>query len=280
MSSSTLHKKKHEQEPPPAGAWNMRGLRVTLERFRHTKKGVLVHPLNFQVPPLESWGWSQETSHLDFETLNKGQFSRLAGRQLITFEIRTMVLDYQPSWVAYERKRPHQPHPQRVAQLLKNLTQLGSPLMFVARSGYWEGNDLRLPVTLRSTQVEERAGEVDSRYFDLQFSEWRAQELEDKGFSKHGGHGDPNVPATVKIESSGRCVEEGTGKVVAAHGTLHKLATYYYGDPTEWKVIVRKNGVKGFAPSRDLSKLEKKGKRVRKLTIPVLSNAGGIEAYA
>lgn len=268
-NTRTLYKTK-PAEPAPKGSWGTDGLRVSLQHFRHTKKGVLDNQLNFQVPPLEQWGWTQETDHLEFETLSKGQFSRLAGRQLITFEIRTMVIDYQPTWAAWTRRRPHAPQPQKTAQLLKNLVQLGSPVMFVARSGWWEGNDLRLPVTIRSVAVEERAGEIDARYFDLQFSEWRSQELEDKGYSgEGGGAGGDKTPATVKIEDDGRCIEEGTGKVVAGKpGTLAKLATYYFGDPTIWRPIAAKNGMSGFPPNRDLSNLNKAGKANRKLDIP------------
>jgi hypothetical protein len=262
------------------GRWQTDGLRVTLQRFKHTKKGVLKQPLNFQVAPLEAFGWTQATTFNDFDTLSRGQFSRLGGRQLLSFEMRTIVVDYQPTWVSWERARPNAPHPQRVAQELKDLAQLGSPMMFVARSGWWEGNDLRLPVTLRSVAVEERAGEIDARYFDLSFVEWREQTAEQRGYSGEDGQGD-KTPATVKLEKDGRGVEEGSGKVVAGNpATLSKLALYYYGDPTLWRAIVMDNGIKDFAPGRDLNELDKNGKRVRKLHIPRLVDhkTGGVEA--
>lgn len=260
------------------GRWQTDGLRVTLQRFKSTKKGVLKEPLNFQVAPLEAFAWTQSANFNEFSTLSRGEFSRRAGRSLLTFDIRTVVVDYQPSWASYERRRPDAPHPQKIAQLLKNLVQLGSPMMFVARSGWWEGNDLRLPVTLRSVSVEERAGEIDARYFDLSFSEWRQQELDRKGFS--GARERVSLPVTVKIEDDGRCIEEGDSQqVTGAHGNLGDLAQHYYGDPTLWRAIVYENGIENFPGSRDLAELEKKGKRIRKLRIPKLvdKQTGGVE---
>lgn len=255
------------------GRWQTDGLRVTLHRFKATKKGVLKTPLNFQVAPLESFGFTQAANFTDFDTLSRGQFSRRGARALISFDIRTFVIDYQPSWVSWERSRPNAPHPQKVTQLLKHLTQLGTPMMFVARSGFWEGNDLRIPVTLRSMAVEERAGEVDSRYFDLSFVEWREQELDRR---KLGGKRERHsLPTTVVIHEDGSVSEVGDSKEkIPQHdgdfATLHDLAQHYYGDPTVWRVIVLENGIDNFPPGRSLKDLEKGGKRVRKLRIPRL----------
>ena len=270
------------------GAWRERGLRVTLSRFKATRKNVLNQPLNFQMPPLDEFAWNQAAEHQDFQTLANGQFSRSAGRSLLTFELRTLVVDYQPRWAAWHRARPNAPHPQQVAQLLKHIVQLGTPIMFTARSGLWESPDLRLPVTLRSVQSSERAGEVDARYFDLSFVEWREQELDRKGKGKPTKvrlrH---SLPATVVIHDNGTLSEaaesDGQPKKIptrAKYGTLSDLATFYYGDPSAWRSIVRENGIEDFAPNRDLSELKKKGKKVRKLRIPDLADpkTGGIES--
>jgi hypothetical protein len=262
------------------GRWHEEGLRVSLSRFNATKKGVLEDDLDFQVPPLEEFSWTQAASHQDFDTLSRGQFSRRGARSLLTFELRTMVLDYQPHWVAWRRARPNQPHPQRVAQLLKHLVQLGTPIMFHARSAYWEGPDLRLPVTLRSVTVAERAGEIETRYFDMSFVEWREQELDrkDKG-KKRDRHA---LPTTVEIQASGVVVEADGGKIGSRTdaATLQDLAQHFYGDPTYWRPIVRENGIEGFAPSRPLNELKKNGKTIRKLRIPDLADpkTGGLES--
>lgn len=271
------------------GRFHEDGLRVTLQRFKATKKRVLKEPLNFQVAPLEAFAWTQSAAFQDFDTLSRGQFSRRGARALLTFDIRTVVVDYQPSWASYERARPNAPHPQKIAQLLKTLVQVGTPMMFVARSGWWEGNDLRLPVTLRSMSSEERAGEIDARYFDLSFVEWREQELDQKGL---GGKRDRHaLPTTIEIFEDGSMkeVSEGNGqgnkiptkaKDPGTAGSLQDLAQYFYGDPTLWRAIVLENGISDFAPSRNLAELNRHGRRVRKLTIPRLVDprTGGVEA--
>lgn len=267
------------------GRFREEGLRVTLSRFNATKKGVLADPLNFQMPPLEEFAYTQSATHQDFDTLSRGQFSRRGARSLLTFEIRTLAVDYQPHWAAYHRDRPDAPHPQKIAQVLKGLVLLGTPIMFHARSGYWEGSDLRLPVTLRSVQVAERAGEVDSRYFDLSFVEWREQELDRKNKGKKRPR--HSLPTTVEIKPNGSVQEIGEGggqpqKIPSRGGetSLQDLAAFFYGDPTFWRAISRDNGIDDFAPTRSLAELKKKGKTVRKLRIPDLADpkTGGIEA--
>lgn len=267
------------------GRFREKGLRITLYRFNATKKGVLAKPFNFQVAPLDEFSWSQGASHGEFDTLSRGQFSRRGGRALLTFDIRTLVVDYQPHWTSWYEPRPNAPNPQRSAQLFRKLVNTGTPFMFHARSGYWDGSDLRLSVTLRSVQSSEHAGEPDSRYFDLSFVEWREQELDQKGRGKRRRHA---LPSTVEIHEDGsaseRPEEGGQPKKIPTTmkdaASLQDLARYFYGDPTYWRAISRENGISDFAPTRGLDELKKKGKAVRKLRIPDLSDprTGGVES--
>lgn len=268
------------------GGFREQGLRITLYRFNATKRGILAKPFNFQVAPLEEFSWTQGANHGEFDTISRGQFSRRGGRVLLTFDMRTLVVDYQPHWTSWQEPRPNAPHPQESAVLLRKLVNSGTPFMFHARSGFWEGSDLRLPVTLRSIASSEKAGEPDSRYFDLSFVEWREQELDRKGRGKaRRRHA---LPTTVEIQPNGvvwERPEEGQPTRIGTRtdkATFQDLAQYFYGDPTAWRVIERFNGISDFAPSRSLDELKNKGKAIRKLRIPDLADprTGGIEAPA
>lgn len=268
------------------GRFREEGLRVTLYRFNATKKGVLHKAFNFQCAPLEEFAWTQGGNHSEFETLARGQFSRRGGRALLTFDIRTLIVDYQPKWTSWHQARPNNPNPQEGAKLMRQLVNIGTPFYFYARSAYWGGADLRLPVTLRSVQSSERAGEPDARYLDLSFSEWREQELDRKGRGKKRHR--HALPTTVEITDDGRAREvahddDEQAKSVYQAGdkvTLQDLALNYYGDPTYWRAICRENGISDFPPTRGLQQLTKRGKRVRKLRIPDLADpkTGGVEA--
>lgn len=266
-----------------AGRFHEEGLRVTLHRFASTQRGVLAKPFNFQVSPLEEFAWVQGANHGEFDTLSRGQFSRRGGRELLTLEMKTVAVDYQPRWASYVEKRPNAPNPQNAASLMRQLVNLGTPVMLVARSAYWDKADLRLPVTLRSVQSAERAGEPESRYLDLSFVEWREQQLDQKGRGKSRKR--RALPTTVEIKSDGVAWERPQGGQPQKIGSstnkasFQDLAQFFYGDPAEWRTIERFNGISDFAPTRPLDELKKKGKTVRKLRIPDVADpkTGGIE---
>ena len=156
--------------------------------------------------------------------------------------------------------------------------------------GLWRHPDVNMPVTMRTYSVRERAGEPDSRYFDLSFTEYRRPQLLRRGYRRNRGH---DLPALVFIdrhgvaheldldeESGGVSANPRTGVTIGtrAHpATLRRLSKRYYGENGEWKRIARKNSIHHMGADDTLDKLHKRGRKHMRLTIPRIKPRIGIE---
>jgi nucleoid-associated protein YgaU len=115
----------------------------------------------------------------------------------------------------------------------------------------WARFDLSMLATMRTLSVEERAGEPDTRYFDIAFTEWKALEVKRARFGS-----------------------DKTQRVHPTPGqTLRDLAVEYYRDPNKWRVIARANGITGFPPDSDLAKYRRGGRPLAALKIPPITRA-------
>ena len=86
------------------------GLLVILKRIRGlTQKGMLRHSYHFQIAPLEEFGWDSAYNWMDYDTIERGQFTRDGGRQLKTISLSSMVVDWNPTWAVYVGGRKHHP---------------------------------------------------------------------------------------------------------------------------------------------------------------------------
>lgn len=265
------------------------GLLVQLRRIPgKTHKKMLKRPFYFQVAPLESFGWEIAQGWEDYDTIRRGTFTRAGGRQLKTVTLNTLVVDYNPSWAVLAGGRYHRdskrkidepggkaPKPIAVADYLEKLLKKGTPMRLIARNrALWGRSELDMAVTLRTLNVRERAGEIDARYFDLSFTEYREPKVRRRKYGK-----DERLPARIVITRGGVAVEDdteekGTGKNPYTLGspenpaTLRRLAKHYYHDSNDWRLISAKNGIHHFGPDQSLAELWKRGRKFRRITVP------------
>lgn len=254
--SSTVSVPPQSPEPEALGE----GLRLRFSALAGlTAPGLLDSPFYFQVPPLENFSRQMGYAHSEYDTLRSGQFSRPAGMQLRTWQFQTIFLDYEFSLAVYGEV----PNPLEAADELEALLESGTPFKFYAGSPrLWGRSDFQqgsVPVTLRTLQVDERAGEVDCRYIDVSLSEFRRPAISGRGFGNSRGHiGSPYLPANLVV----RLLPEN-------RDTLYELARFYYGSASKWRVIAKVNGL-DVPPSVSLREwyMRRKDKKLRIPTLP------------
>jgi hypothetical protein len=162
------------------------GLAVTLSREKNqTAPGLLAKPFLFQVPPLDSFQVQSSYSYVDYDTVRLGQFSRASGSQLTTVEFNTLLLDYSTSYGV--RPDYWAGDPLEVADELNLILDLGTPVRLVCINADVGTTELNMPATLRGLSVEQRAGEPDARYVNVQFTEWKSAALTRRRRKKGSG---------------------------------------------------------------------------------------------
>jgi hypothetical protein len=254
---TTLYKApapKPRSEPFPNGG----GLRVSMSRIPGmTGPKLLRTPFLFQCPPSESFSRSFAFSHSDYDTLRAGQQSRPVGMQLRTITFDTLFLDYGAPFTLIDplprnyygnRSRADgsddgafasdAPEPLHMTDELEAILESGTPFyLHVGQRDLWQRMDVdAMPATLRTLSVEERAGEVDTRYVNVAFTEFRHPSL---GPRKAGGG------KGVKGKSDRLPTSVTVAQLPAGEDNLYALAKRYYGSQAKWRVIAKANGLAG-----------------------------------
>jgi hypothetical protein len=252
--------------PPPTP--DREGLRVILKRMPgYTPKDLLQQFFYFQVPPMENFKHSHGHGQQTYETL-RGEFSRPAGRKLIQIQFTTMVIDWMPEWSLLHAEG-WEPNPIDISRNLIALSERGYPFLFTAgQPALWGRYDiLDLPMTLPTIDVDERAGEVDARYLDVTFQEFRSpQMVTSKGKGK--ARKADNLPSYVEIATTGAGRDRNGHRF--PRPTLHSLSLHFYGTVGRWTVIAKKNGMRDYAPTRSLEDWAKRHQGRDRLQIPRL----------
>lgn len=248
-------------EPDPEGG----GLHIRLSRITNlTEKGLLPHPFFFQCPPLEAFTRSFQFSHSDYDSLRSGQFSRPGSMQLRSWTFNTLFVDYGAPFTLYEKLPPNyendgqfQTNPPGLLGMtdqLESLLESGTPFyLYVAnltarsRAEFKQG---KMMATLRTLEVEERAGETDARYANVNFVEFRRPSI----ITQRKGKG-AKLPVSVLVRT-----------LPAKRDTLYELAKFYYGSASKWRLIHKANSLH-VAPSLNLKK-HFAAQRNKKLRIP------------
>lgn len=289
--------------------WSDPGLHITLRRTPFTKKGVLKKPLHLPIAPLDDFGWDASYAWTDYDTINKGQFSRRSGRQLRSITLSTVAMDWSAPWAVIQQghaenwRRDTDAYgiaaaPWKLAHRLDHLLMQGTPMLLIVKNpDLYKRPDVQMNVTLRTMNVRERAGEPDSRYFELDFVEYRAPKVQRKQFGDRH-----DLPALIEVNANGvaheitrggkKLAEKqrhqiGTGQRPA---TLRSLAKHFYGSPTKWRDIKQANApshaaLKPLSGDDPLSELFDKRKRKNqpvRLIIPGLAGnvlGGGGRAF-
>lgn len=265
------------------------GLMVSLRHIPgKTKKELLKRPFYFQNGPLDSFGWEKSHAWEDYVTITRGTFTREGGRELKTITFNSLVVDYNPSWAALAGGQHHRPgnsstrdepggeapKPIAVGDYLERLLDSGTPFRLIARNAaLWGRPEIDMAVSLRSVNVVERAGEVDSRYFDLSFTEYREPRMKRRGYGK-----DKDLPVRLTIDRDGVAYEDDGKKKPEKNpekigspsnpATLRRIAKKYYHDSGKWREIAQKNGIKHFGADESLADLYTRGRQYRRITVP------------
>lgn len=246
----------------PADADVGEGMRVLMRRIEGlTAKGLLRKPFLFQCPPTESIRIGYAYNHEEYQTVGSGTFSRPAGRQLYQVAFGTLLVDYKPRWSLldpFDERERFVPNPLLMRDELVEILESGTPFRLACHQAvYWHGKyDVNWPATLRSLNVDERAGEIGTRYLDVSFTEFRDPTVQRrakgharKGPPKGGGAAGHRLPATVELRADGS--GRGGGHAFAGPVTMYSLARYFYGSPSRWRSIAQRNGL-DVAPARPL----------------------------
>lgn len=223
-------KRGKEAMPEPTG----KGLRVVLQRLSVTRKDLLEVPFLFQCPPLESFPRAYSWSFTDYDTVGAGMHSRPGSTDLATITFRSLFVEAPAPFVV---KKGTTFNPVYLAERLKALGDAKTPFQLLAGQPDLWGvfYDVNMAVTMRSLDVEERAGEPDARYFTVSFKEFR---------------GVSPSELTAGLRSN---LQTATGDKVLAILTVRNLpvgmrtfraiAKRYYGSSAPWRLIAKASGL-------------------------------------
>lgn len=258
------------------------GTRIKLSREDGlTKPGLLKEEFQFPAPPLDELAITGAFSWGDYDTLAAGQFSRPASMQLKTVSFDTIFVADDYWWAFYNPMRKMGWTTQRVAKELDKVMRSGTPVWMVieevqnspndtgeAAASAWDFGEeplLRMLATLRTFTHSTRAGEPDARYASVAFTEHRVAGAQERAVGK-GTAASGKLPAAITMKD--------------VKGSLHDLATSYYGSASQWTLIKAANPWLGnITATQDLSDqnssaLKTAAKANRRLVMPVLSQGG------
>jgi hypothetical protein len=239
------------------------GLIVKLKRSGKTKRGVLKSPYIFQVPPTDELAINNSFAWSNYETVGKGQFTRPQGRQLITVSFTTLVVDWDATWTLVKagaglmsdgRRDRWKPDPQKLTRELRSVLRSGTPFhLIISQPELWRRPELDIAAVMTSLRTSERAGEVDARYIDVSFTEYRGETV------KRRRQGE-KLPTRHKIGDAPPKNPQ----------SLRTLAKHYYnGKSQRWRWIAEANDIRNFDPDRDVRDLkDRKDRKLKKLVIP------------
>lgn len=217
------------------------GLRVRFARIPgETPAAVLRRPL-YLPAVLEGFGWAEEFSHTEYDTIRAGQFSQpamgpvTARRLRAVDDVEALTMTWEPAWLVEQGVDPDDVHDElfaagrsrRPVELLASLKLNEAPL-------------LRMAITVRSIGVQLRRGQPDTLYYSLKFAEWRNAEVDRKGTgsARRGANSaGGGLPATHNL---------------TAADTLHSLALRYYKSARAWPVIANANAIRGIGQGTPL----------------------------
>lgn len=288
ISSSPQKTVKHKPTTSPVGE----GMLVTMYSLKGiTAADVLKTPFYFQCPPIDDVTRSYAYDWQTYNTLRRGEMMQAAGRRLATISFGTLFVDQTYSWT-FQRKygsvpdpqnNLNYPNPQKMARELVQIMHSGTPFgLSVTHPKLWKRADIHWATkhgnaaVLQSVDVSERAGELDTRYVNVSFQEYRDPKIrrraqEGQGRDESRGRDLPvtvvvHKDSTAGVRDGERDGDEGkTFKDV----TLRKLAKFYYGEQSLWRDLAKANGIKNFSGDRPLGEYVKRRKEKQiKVKVP------------
>lgn len=234
-----------------------------------TDKKLMPREFHFQCPPLEDFKRTYVQTWNDYDTLT-GPRSRPQDRALTQVQFSTLfvgLLDHghgyswtvvDPAPINYSEAFRHKgPNAHGYTDQLYDVLRSATPFrLTVGNPNLWNKPDLDMAATLRQLEVTERSGEVETRYADVTFVEFRDPDLDLPSLADFARTRGQNVVLRIANLKTNRA-------------SMYQLAAYYYGDPTRWREIVAANPfLKGYLPSKNIKTKFLKSKTHRNVTIP------------
>ncbi len=202
------------------------GLRLKLSKIDGVTQGdalkVLKVPYYFQCAPLDSFTIPTTRSFPRYTNYQGTEFLQRGGSTLQTLAFRTLVVEYG----RYVIERDW--NVERLVRNLQRITASGWPIELLATHQYNLDPEVEMNVVLESCVVAENAGEVDARYIDLSFVQWRAPTVTRRGLDGEGS-GSTSWPKIVILDKSGKATLQGSKKKGWETATLAEISTGVYG---------------------------------------------------
>jgi len=202
-----------------------------------TPKAILRSPLYLPVVLGPDFEIDEEALHTDFETVGAGQFSSPAGGkhapQLKSLDLETLSLAWDASWLVYPDTTPDE-----VREELKDILDSRKPVELFAHVGpHGEAEELRMWATLRSLRRILRHGENDTRYFSMEWKQYRSPVIPRRAANSYS-----NLPTTHTLDKD---------------DTLRSIANRYYGTEAMWQFLASQNGIKNWGGDDPLVKMNR-----------------------
>lgn len=236
------------------------GLRLRISAIPgRTPKKILRTPLYIPCVLGPDFGPEDSALHSEFDTVSAGQFSSPAGGehapQLKSLSFDALTLTWDAKWLVYPEVTPAE-----VREELDAILDSRKPVeLFAFLAPHGGRAELRMDATLRSLNRILRHGETDTRYYSLEWKEWRAVSI-----SREGANGYGNLPTTHELEKD---------------DTLRSIASEYYGAGTMWEFLASSNGISSWGSEDELVKLNrfKAGDKI-KVPLPPPTKVGGAQS--
>ena len=198
-----------------------------------TPKKALRKTLHFPAVTSDPFEVIQTGMHTDYQTVSSGEYSMpTAGRKAAFLETSTfdiLALSWDARWLGYRDVDPHD-----IKKALTRIVEYHCPVHLIAQvnphvRGH-PGPEWDTYVTLRSVSRRLPHGEPDTRYYTVEWKEYREPGIGRRHKGHKHGHGNKGhkLPTTHKLK---------------AGDTLRKLAQEYFGNGTQWRVIARANHI-------------------------------------
>jgi hypothetical protein len=238
--------------PRPHREQYTRGLVVRLERIPDvTPQGFLDDPFVFQVAPLNTFGISRSYPQNTYDTVARVQRSRPGVRQLRSISYDTLFCADPWSWTMLHGDG-YTPNPRDMLFHLESLAEQNAYFWLTVRNpARYAGFDVNWAAAIVDLNSSIHEGEPDDLYMTIGFQEYRDASLKTRTLP---GAGSRNSKLPVRLQAN---------QLPANRNTLYELATFYYGQASEWRRIARANNLTNTNPSADLTKLGH-----RKITVP------------
>lgn len=229
-----------------------------------TSPKVLKTQFRFQCAPLETMPQDYQWSWDDYPTIGSGYHSNPQYPLLGTFSFQSLFLDADYRYRFAQVKNVH------VLGMVEALKAIGDTLtpfqLNFGQPPLWGVWDVAIPVTMRTLHVEERAGEMDARYFTVSFTEYADAPVH-------------NVVAATPTGSNTKALQQGvlanldTSQLPASLDTMAKIAKHYYHETTSWRVIAKASGLSAVSANEDLRVKYGKMKPPAHVIVPALNTA-------